>query len=175
MQAKGAARSLGVMAGTLVVYALAFRWLYDLIGVRAQVLTVVPLILGGALLGVRGAIGTWLVTACIRLAMLHHLGVQSWWQFGGDAIGAMTGLVVGVASVGSVQLLLTDVIMPETSGKELADLVRAARPEVRVLFMSGYTADVLGRHGVLESGVEFMEKPFSADTLARRIREVLDA
>ena len=75
----------------------------------------------------------------------------------------------------AVRLLLTDVIMPESSGKELADLVRAMRPEVRVLFMSGYAADVLGRHGVLEDGVEFLEKPFSVDTLARRIREVLDA
>src|SRR5262245_13393684 len=97
MRATGTARSLAVMAATLIVYAFALRWLYDLIGIRAQVITVVPLILGGALLGVRGALGIWLVTTCIRLAMLRYLGVATWWLFGGEAIGAATGLVVGLA------------------------------------------------------------------------------
>src|SRR5687767_11335921 len=85
------------MAATLLAYAIAYRWLYGLLGVRAQVLTVVPLILGGALFGVRGAVAVWVITTLIRLTMLRQLGADSWWQFGGDPLGAMVGLVVGFA------------------------------------------------------------------------------
>ncbi|MGH7545568.1 MAG: ATP-binding protein [Gemmatimonadota bacterium] len=75
----------------------------------------------------------------------------------------------------SVDLLLTDAILPGASGRELADRARAARPDLKVLFVSGYTDDVIARHGVLEAGVEFLEKPFTPEALARRVRDVLDA
>jgi PAS domain S-box-containing protein len=74
-----------------------------------------------------------------------------------------------------IDLLLTDLIMPELSGGELAKKVRAALPSVRVLFMSGYADDVMTSKGALEPGAPFLEKPFSANDLAAKVRETLDA
>jgi signal transduction histidine kinase len=72
-----------------------------------------------------------------------------------------------------IHLLLTDVVMPNMSGRELADRVKKVRPGTKVLFMSGYTDDVILRHGMLEEGVEFIEKPFSPEALAGKVRAVL--
>lgn len=71
--------------------------------------------------------------------------------------------------------MLTDVVLPGASGREIAKQVVASHPSVRVLYMSGYSDDVIGRHGVLEPGLAFVQKPFTGDALARRIREVLAA
>ncbi|MEO8259266.1 MAG: PAS domain S-box protein [Acidobacteriota bacterium] len=73
-----------------------------------------------------------------------------------------------------VQLLLTDVVMPMMSGRELADQVTRHDPAIRVLYMSGYTSDAIVRHGVLAPGTDFIHKPFTPDQLLTRIREVLD-
>ena len=74
---------------------------------------------------------------------------------------------------GRVDLLLTDVVMPEMNGKELSTQVQARMPGVKTLFMSGYTDDAIDRHGVLEPGVHFLSKPFVAATLTAKLREVL--
>ncbi|HWW54588.1 MAG TPA: PAS domain S-box protein, partial [Acidimicrobiales bacterium] len=74
---------------------------------------------------------------------------------------------------GDIDLLLTDVVMPGRSGKELSADVAELRPEVRVLFMSGYSQDVIAHQGVLEEGLNLIEKPFSAEDLLRRVRDVL--
>ncbi len=73
-----------------------------------------------------------------------------------------------------IHLLITDVIMPGMNGKVLAEKVRAIRPETRVLYASGYTANVIVQHGVLKPGVEFLSKPFTAAALALTVRELLD-
>ncbi|WP_202796956.1 response regulator [Pedosphaera parvula] len=72
-------------------------------------------------------------------------------------------------------LVITDVIMPQMSGKDLHDQIKNQLPQTRVLLMSGYTDDALAHHGVLDEGICFLEKPFSPSRLARKVREVLDA
>ncbi len=74
-----------------------------------------------------------------------------------------------------IDLLLTDVVMPEMNGRELAKQILTLHPEVERLFMSGYTADVIAHHGVLEEGINFIQKPFSPKKLHAKIREILDA
>lgn len=76
---------------------------------------------------------------------------------------------------GEIHVLLTDVVLPEMSGKDLAEEIEKIRPNIRVLYMSGYTADVIAHHGVLHENVHFVEKPFTAETLAKKIKEVLEA
>jgi len=78
------------------------------------------------------------------------------------------------AHTGEIHLLMTDVVMPEMNGRDLADELLSGHPHLKRLFMSGYTADVIAHQGVLEPGVDFIQKPFSMKTLATRIRAVLD-
>ncbi|MGH7529535.1 MAG: response regulator [Gemmatimonadales bacterium] len=75
---------------------------------------------------------------------------------------------------GRIDLLLTDVIMPDTNGRKLADALRAERPGLKVLFMSGYPDGAIVHHGMLEPGVAYLPKPFTTEGVARKIREVLD-
>jgi two-component system cell cycle sensor histidine kinase/response regulator CckA len=82
------------------------------------------------------------------------------------------GLAVGHA--GPIHVLLADVVMPGLAGPALAERFAVVRPEARVLFMSGYAGDDLARRGLPEDGVHFVQKPFTADLLGRRVREALD-
>ena len=73
-----------------------------------------------------------------------------------------------------IHMLLTDVVMPQMSGKVLASCMTALHPETKVLYMSGYTDDAVVRHGIQESNTFFLQKPFTTGVLARKVREVLD-
>lgn len=75
---------------------------------------------------------------------------------------------------GTIHCLLTDVVMPQKSGPELAEEVRRERGDVRTLFMSGYATEAIGQHGILDSETHFLQKPFSRKALLRKLREVLD-
>ena len=77
------------------------------------------------------------------------------------------------AHSGAIHLLLTDVVLPQMDGRTLFHNLCPARPELRALYMSGYTDDAIVRHGVLESGVHFLQKPFSVNSLAKKVSEVL--
>jgi two-component system cell cycle sensor histidine kinase/response regulator CckA len=92
-----------------------------------------------------------------------------------EAASAEEALHASDASRRPIDLLLTDVVMPHMSGRELADRLTAMRTGLRVLFMSGYTEDAILQHRILESGFAYLQKPLVPEALARRVREVLDA
>ncbi|MDZ7695681.1 MAG: ATP-binding protein [Deltaproteobacteria bacterium] len=76
---------------------------------------------------------------------------------------------------GEINLLMTDVILPEMSGMDLAGEILKIRQNIKTMFMSGYTADIIARQGVLEKGMHFIQKPFTFDSLARKVREAMDS
>ena len=107
-----------------------------------------------------------------------HLGQNILKQLGYRTLTASLpgdALLVAEHHSGRIDLLITDVIMPGMDGKELAVQLTSLRPELKVLYMSGYTADVIAHHGVLDEGVSFLQKPFSIKGLADKIRAVLEA
>jgi PAS domain S-box-containing protein len=109
--------------------------------------------------------------------MVRSIAVQALRAQGYKVLEAENGaeaLRVAAAHGGPLDLLITDVVMPQVGGRELAERLRAERPELRVLYMSGYTDSAIVRHGVLEEGIAFLQKPFTAPALARKAREVLD-
>ncbi|HEV8436472.1 MAG TPA: PAS domain S-box protein [Methylomirabilota bacterium] len=83
-------------------------------------------------------------------------------------------LAIAKRHPGPIHLLVTDVVMPGMSGRALADQLEPVRPGIRVLYVSGYTADAIVHHGVLEPGKEFLPKPYTPNALARRVRDILD-
>jgi len=74
-----------------------------------------------------------------------------------------------------IDLLITDVVMPKMNGPELKNKIEAILPGIKVLFMSGYTSNVIVHHGVLEDGVHFIQKPFSMKDLARKVRDAMES
>jgi two-component system, cell cycle sensor histidine kinase and response regulator CckA len=100
------------------------------------------------------------------LRMLQRLGYQALsFPGGAEALAALPD---------KIDLLVTDVVMPGMNGRELAERLAMRRPGLRVLYASGYSQNVIAHHGVLEPGIEFLAKPYSLESLARRVREVLD-
>jgi len=75
---------------------------------------------------------------------------------------------------GSIDLLITDVVMPKMSGKETAERLQPLYPHMKAIYMSGYTDNAIAHHGVLEPGLNCIEKPFPPEALTHKVREVLD-
>jgi CheY-like chemotaxis protein len=90
-----------------------------------------------------------------------------------EASHGVEALRVAETHPGPIHLLVSDVVMPELGGPELAGRLLALHPETKVLFLSGYTDDAIVRHGILQENVNFLQKPFSTDALAKKVREVL--
>ncbi len=91
------------------------------------------------------------------------------------AAGAGEAMELAARSPGPVDVLVTDVVMPGVNGKALAEDLRRRRPELRILYVSGYPEDIIGRHGVLDPGVEFLAKPFTPATLVDRVGFLMGA
>jgi len=90
-----------------------------------------------------------------------------------SATAPQAALQLAQEHVGTIHLLLTDVVMPEMNGRTLATKVLSLRPNMKCLFTSGFTSDIIANRGVLEEGVCFIQKPFSRDALAAKVREAL--
>ncbi len=90
-----------------------------------------------------------------------------------DAGGGEEALRIARTREASIDLVLTDVVMPRMSGRELVRRLREVRPGLRILFMSGYAEDNIGRDGGLPAGTFFIPKPFTPDTLLAKVREVI--
>jgi two-component system cell cycle sensor histidine kinase/response regulator CckA len=91
-----------------------------------------------------------------------------------QAKDAEEALTLAASYTDPIHMLLTDVVMPDMNGKDLSNQLGQVRPDMKVLFMSGYGEDVIARHGILDEGIAFLEKPFSPMALACKVREVLD-
>src|SRR5579863_8720380 len=91
-----------------------------------------------------------------------------------EAADGAVGMQIAVAHEGVIHLLLTDVIMPGMNGRELAQRISEIRPHTKVLYMSGYTENVIGRNGTLDAGIHLLQKPFTLRELKNTVREVLD-
>jgi two-component system cell cycle sensor histidine kinase/response regulator CckA len=89
------------------------------------------------------------------------------------ATGGPRALEIAAEYAGSIDLLLTDLIMPEMSGRELSERIATARPQIRVVFMSGYSNNLLSNHQILDPKHTLLQKPFRLETLGRRVREAL--
>ena len=111
-------------------------------------------------------------TAAVRAVTRQVLERQGYTVL--EAAHGAAALQTAAGHPGPIHLLLTDVVMPVLSGRQLADQLARLRPDAKVLYASGYTDDAVVRHGVLEAGISYLQKPFTADSLARKVREVLD-
>jgi len=92
-----------------------------------------------------------------------------------EAASGPAALQTAKGYAGAIQLLLTDVVMPEMSGPELASKLTTARPDLKVLYMSGYTEETMVQHGMLSGEITLLQKPFSKDDLLRRVRDAMDS
>ena len=106
-----------------------------------------------------------------------HLLKQTLQEFGYHLIMAHDGLdAIDKANEfqGTIHLLLTDVVMPNLSGKDLSLEIKKLRPNIKICFMSGYTNNAIVHHGILDQNTNFIQKPFTPDDLLKKIRSILD-
>jgi two-component system cell cycle sensor histidine kinase/response regulator CckA len=122
----------------------------------------------------RGTETVLLVEDALPVRALARKSLQSFGYTVLDAGDGPAALELSARHAGGIDILVTDVVMPGMSGRELAERLAPTRPGMRVLYTSGYTDDAMVHQGVLHSGVAFLQKPFVPETLARKVRDVLD-
>jgi DNA-binding NtrC family response regulator len=110
-------------------------------------------------------------TAILRMTAMM-LEREGYTVLGADTPGRAIRLAEEYA--GEIHLLVSDVVMPEMNGRELADNIESHYPDIKCLFMSGYTANVIAHHGILDEDVNVIQKPFSKKDLTAKIQEVLN-
>jgi two-component system cell cycle sensor histidine kinase/response regulator CckA len=123
-------------------------------------------------------VGTETILLAEDAAAVRAAARQILERYGYTVLEAPSGrdaLNIALKRQAPIHLLFTDVVMPEMSGRELAEQFCELRPSAKVLYMSGYTDDAVVLHGILSAGIAYLQKPFSPATLARKVREVLDA
>jgi two-component system cell cycle sensor histidine kinase/response regulator CckA len=125
---------------------------------------------------VKGGGGTVLVVEDDeQLRRLTHRALASRGYVVLEADRGSTAIDLARRHKGPLDLLLTDIVMPDMNGRKLADTIRASRPGLRVLYMSGYPDGAIASHGILEPGVAYLAKPFTTDAIVAKVREVLEA
>jgi PAS domain S-box-containing protein len=179
---KGTGLGLATVYG-IVKQSGGFIWVYSDLGVGSTFKIYLPRVEAAAdsALGAQASVpvarGTETVLLAEDEAPVRAVARQTLERHGYrvlEAPSAEAALDVADRYSGPIHLLLTDVIMPGLSGRDLAVRLATLRPDVRVIYMSGYTDDAITRHGVLEPGFVFVQKPFTPDALARTVRDVLD-
>ena len=109
---------------------------------------------------------------------VREFAVQGLREFGYRVVSADgPAKALNLLQTGAINpaILVTDVVMPDMNGGELAEAVLRMRPELPVLFVSGYTDDIAAQHGIMRESASFLEKPFSTANMARKIRDLIDA
>ena len=91
-----------------------------------------------------------------------------------EAENGQKGIETAMSHHGGIDLLITDVVMPGLNGKELYNELVKSRPELKVLFISGYPREIISYHGILEEGLNFLQKPVPLDLLTKKIREIIE-
>ena len=181
-QGKGTGLGLATVYG-VVKQSGGFIWVYSEVGRGTTFKIYLPQVTsqvekaGAEKIPSRPAAGTETILfvedeESVRDLVRDYLGVTGYQVL--EASDGVRALEVAATHKGPIHMLITDVVMPRMSGREVATQIAAQRPEMKVLYISGYTDDSVFRHGVLEGGVAFLQKPFNLKTLAQRIREVLD-
>jgi PAS domain S-box-containing protein len=179
----------GTGLGLATVYGIVKQssgniWVYSEVGVGSSFKIYLPLVEGEvdespaavARADIRTGTETILLAEDeerVRTLACHSLKLFGYQVL--DVASAGEALLIAERHEGPIHLLLTDVVMPRMNGKELAERLGILRPNIRVLFMSGYTDQSIVHHGVLDEGINFIGKPFTPTALVRKVAEVLEA
>ncbi|MDX6446944.1 MAG: two-component system, cell cycle sensor histidine kinase and response regulator CckA [Blastocatellia bacterium] len=182
-QGKGTGLGLSTVYG-IVKQSMGYIWVYSEVGLGTTFRVYLPSIDGEAdskpvsqpgQLIARGSETILLVEDDEMVRDLTRTTLEASGYRVLQATNGVEAILVCQQNPEPIHLLLTDVVMPGMSGRAVADRLHPLRPQMLVLYMSGYTEDAIVQHGVLNEGVNFIEKPFAPSALARKVREVLDA